>query len=43
MLLNLFRSSYKEFMNTQITDVGIIKIFIEDNIDAFITGSLFPP
>lgn len=30
-------------MNSPINHVGTIKIFIEDNIDAFITGSLFPP
>lgn len=30
-------------MNTSINNVAIIKIFIEDNIDVFITGSLYPP
>ncbi|CAD8135554.1 unnamed protein product [Paramecium octaurelia] len=43
LLINLFKTSYSEFMNKQIDNIGIIKLFIEDNIDAFITGSLIPP
>ncbi|CAD8131900.1 unnamed protein product [Paramecium pentaurelia] len=43
LLINLFKTSYTEFMNKQIDNIGIIKLFIEDNIDAFITGSLIPP
>ncbi|CAK78640.1 unnamed protein product (macronuclear) [Paramecium tetraurelia] len=43
LLINLFKTSYSELMNKQIDNIGIIKLFIEDNIDAFITGSLIPP
>ncbi|CAD8046323.1 unnamed protein product [Paramecium sonneborni] len=43
LLINLFKTSYTEFMNKQIDNIGLIKLFIEDNIDAFITGSLIPP